>query len=136
VPDTLKSVIITSETYINYAAFYGCSSIESIVIPDCTEGIAYNAFYGCSSLKDIVIPDGVAKIGGYTFGNCTSLASVVIPDSVTSIEEDAFYNCSALTSITFEGTTAQWQAITKGTDWSKKVPATNVVCSDGTASLN
>jgi hypothetical protein len=54
---------------------------------------------------------------------------------VTSIGEWAFRSCLYLTSITFEGTKAQWNAITKDSDWNYKVPATEVICSDGTVSL-
>ena len=55
---------------------------------------------------------------------------------VTSIEYSAFYYCSSLTSITFQGTVAEWNAITKGSDWNKSIPATSVVCSDGSVFLN
>ena len=69
------------------------------------------------------------------FQYCYNLTSVTIPDSVTTIGDGAFSNCSNLTSITFEGTVAQWNAISKGSYWTYKVPATKVVCSNGTVRL-
>ena len=54
---------------------------------------------------------------------------------VTSIGNYAFYNCTSLTSIEFTGTVAQWKAIGKGYDWKYYVPATEVVCKDGTVAV-
>ena len=60
--------------------------------------IGYKAFYDCSSLKSITIPDSVTSIGNSAFIYCSSLTSVTIPDSVTSIEAAAFAYCSSLTA--------------------------------------
>ncbi len=84
-------------TVITNTAFYGKSSLTSIVIPDNVTSIGEYAFSGCSGLASIIIPDGVTTIGLYAFDNCSSLTSIVIPDSVTTIGESAFDNCSSLT---------------------------------------
>jgi prepilin-type N-terminal cleavage/methylation domain-containing protein len=67
---------------------------------------------------------------------CEHLESIVIPKDVTDIGTAAFEGCKNLSRIFFEGTIAQWNAITKGENWNLKVPATEVVCSDGTVPLN
>ena len=88
-------------------AFYGCSSLTSITIPECVTSIGNSAFYGCSSLTSIAIPDGVTSIGNYAFYGCSSLTSIAIPDGVKSIGNYAFENCIGLTSITIpEGVTS------------------------------
>ena len=87
-------------TEIRDDAFYYCSSLTSVTIPDSITEIGYGAFYSCSSLTSVTIPDSVTKIGSYAFQYCSSLTSVTIPDSVTSIGNYAFRNCSSLTSIT------------------------------------
>ena len=91
--------VIYRVTNIGDAAFSGCESLTSIVIPDSVTSIGAYAFYGCTSLSSIVIPDSVTSIGGYAFKGCSSLSSIVIPDSVTSIEDRAFAYFFSLTSI-------------------------------------
>ena len=58
-----------------------------------------SAFYCCSGLSSIIIPDGVTSIGYSAFMFCSGLTSIHIPESVTSIESDAFSCCDGLTSI-------------------------------------
>ena len=87
-------------TTIGYAAFYECSSLTSVTIPDGVTTIGDYAFSWCSSLTSVTIPDGVTIIGDWVFSKCYSLTSVTIGDSVTTIGEYAFYDCDCLTSVT------------------------------------
>ena len=67
------------------------------IIPD-------RAFFQCTEIASVKIPNGVTKIGTYAFNQCSSLTSIHIPESVTSIGEIAFLGCSGLTSITVAST--------------------------------
>jgi hypothetical protein len=84
---------------INQYAFYNCSSLSSITIPDDVASIGNYAFEHCSGLRSITIGNGVTSIGDDAFWDCSSLTSVVIPSSVTIIGSYSFYYCSSLTSV-------------------------------------
>ena len=121
-------------TSIGYYAFYECTGLTSITIPESVTSIGESAFYN-SGLTSITIGSGVTRIGYSAFYGCSKLTSITIPESVTSIEGGAFENCTGLTSITFNGTIAQWNAIEKASSWKSNVRATEVVCKDGTVSI-
>ncbi|MBC3804257.1 leucine-rich repeat protein [Acetobacterium fimetarium] len=97
IPGTLggKKVVAIGEY-----AFYDCSSLTNVTIPDSVTSIGSSAFNGCSSLTSVTIPDGVTNIGSWAFQKCSSLTTINIPDSVTNIGYGAFEECSRLTNIT------------------------------------
>ena len=73
-----------------------------VVIPETLGGcpvtaIGEEAFYACTNITTVQIPDTVTTIGAGAFKSCLDLQSVVIPDSVTTLGRDASSNCSALT---------------------------------------
>ena len=132
-----KVIIADSVTYIGHNAFHSCVSLTSVTIGSGVTSIGGSAFSNCSSLTSVTIPNSVTRIDTNAFGSCTSLTSVTIPNSVTSIGNQAFYNCSSLTSVTYNGTTAQWNTISKGSDWKYNVPSTCLVhCTDGDIPIN
>ena len=81
-------------------AFYGCTSLTSVTIPNSVTSIGDYAFSNCTSLTSVTIPNSVTNIGNSAFYNCTSLTSVNIPNSVTTIGWEVFQGCTSLTSIT------------------------------------
>ena len=123
----LTSVTIpNSVTSIGDHAFFYCWNLTSVTIPDSVTSIGAYAFYYCPRLMNVMISDSVTSIGDCTFAACTALTSVRIPDSVTSIGDGAFnmggYGPSNLSSIIMEG-----DAPTLGSDVFYQVPSACVV---------
>ena len=99
IPTSLKSVTVTGGEILD-GAFYNCSGLTTVTIPDNVTSIGAGAFFHCSKLTSVTIPDSVTSIGNNAFWNCTSLTSVTIGNGVTSIGSSAFENCTKLTSVT------------------------------------
>jgi hypothetical protein len=86
-------------TSIGEIAFSGCSSLTTVNLPEGLTSIGRFAFDGCSKLASISLPTSLTSIGDYTFQNCSSLTSINLPAGLTSIGNGAFQNCSGLTTI-------------------------------------
>ena len=99
-----SSITYNAETYsvtsIGGGAFYDCSGLTEVTIPNSVTSIGSSAFSGCWGLTSVTIPNSVTFIGSGTFRYCSGLTSVTIGESVTSIGEYAFEGCSKLTSVT------------------------------------
>ncbi len=96
---SLASVVIPSSvTTLLDSAFRDCTSLTSLTIPGSIATINDNAFYGCTSLERAVLGYGVTRVGYQAFRNCSKLLSIEIPDSVASFGSSAFMNCQVLTS--------------------------------------
>ena len=100
VPSSLKNITIAFAESVSDYAFYGCSSLQTIVLPDMVTSIGDYAFSGCYGIALIDIPEQVTSIGDYAFSACTGLQALVIPDNVTSIGEMLLNSCNQVKSIT------------------------------------
>ncbi len=83
--------------------FFCNEFITSVELPDTIVEIPTYAFYKCSNLEKVVIPEGVKFIGMHAFEECTSLTSVKIPDSVVTIGDFAFCKCTNLSNVEMSG---------------------------------
>ncbi len=80
----------------------------AVTIPDAINGLPVTgiqawAFYDCTSLANVTIPDSVTAIGEAAFQICTSLTNVTIGNGLTMIGSGAFQGCTRLTSVSFQG---------------------------------
>ncbi len=97
VPETVN---YSNKTYtineIGDSAFYFCTNITGVNLPNTVISVGYIAFAGCKSLSHIILPNSLTSIGEYAFSGCTSLDSLYIPENVKEILEGAFAGCSNL----------------------------------------
>ena len=114
IPATYQGAPVTA---IKSNAFYYCTQLASIVIPDSITRIGIGAFNDCSSLTKVTLPAGITQIEDDTFNGCSALESVVIPAGVDYIGDNAFKDCTRLTHILFRGTEDEWNAILKESTW-------------------
>lgn len=99
IPTGLKNVVITDSETVNARAFFGCSSITSITLPNDVVSIGTDSFKGCSNLTNFDMPESVTKIGSSAFEGCSNLKSITIPESIKTINSSAFKECINLTSV-------------------------------------
>ena len=84
----------TGVTTIGNAAFFECSGLTSINIPNSVTSIGIQAFSGCSSLASITIPSSLTSIGSNAFDDCTGLTSIIV--DANNPKYDSRDNCNAI----------------------------------------
>ncbi len=111
-----------SVTNIGYQAFYRCSDLTSVNIPNSVTSIEGSAFFGCRGLTSVNIPNSVTHIGISAFSGTawydnqpnglvyagkvvygykgTMPSNIVIKEGTLGIAESAFDYDSNLTSVT------------------------------------
>ncbi len=88
---------------ILYKFAVGCGA-KSYTIPDGVvqigdgTGFGGNTFEGCTTLESIIIPEGITEIGFQAFAGCSNLTEITIPSSVISFGNDIFDGCDKLAS--------------------------------------
>ena len=109
----LTSIHLNHGVYeLGTRAFSGCASLSYIAMPDSMMTVGAEAFMGCEALTSIILGSKVTEIKTATFKNCKSLKSIVVCNrNITKIASDAFSGCENLTKIYFNGTKAEWDAI-------------------------
>jgi len=99
--DSIDAVYLSPHmTNIGDCAFFHCTNLTSITIPNSVVSIGHGSFSTCRSLQTITIPNNVTSIGSAAFCSCRSLKTITIPNSVTRIGEQAFCDCTGLISAT------------------------------------
>jgi hypothetical protein len=97
IPSTINGLPVTS---IGTRAFYQCTVLTSVTIPNSVTNIGDYAFSLFTGLASITIPNSVTSVGSWAFDACTSVTSATIPNSVTELGIYAFESCTNLNNVT------------------------------------
>ena len=129
----------TGDTYIfdsnikeiGESAFFTCSALKNINIPDTVENVGSSAFGYCSNLKETNV--NAKKLNRLTFYGSSNLESVTIGANVNSWSDQVFLSCNKIPSITYLGTKDEWSnTLGKTSLWKNgNTSITKIICSDG-----
>ena len=101
IPETIEyDDCVYSVTNIGVKAFYKCSNLTNINIPNSVTSIGNEAFSNCSNLESVVMANSVTSIGDEVFYCCSNLNRVALSNSMENIGAHAFYGCKSLTDLT------------------------------------
>lgn len=85
---------------IEEKAFYDCSQVKDVTIPQSMEKIGERAFAYTGLIK-VELPSKLKEVSEAVFIGCSKLAAIKIPDSVTVIKKAAFCDCNSLKKVIF-----------------------------------
>lgn len=99
----LTSIVLPQSVVQIYGgwAFYGCSSLEHVVLPD-NIGIVDTATFGQTNISSINFPETANLILGYGVITHAPLKSLFIPANVVTINDYVVYNCPNLACISVD----------------------------------
>jgi len=83
---------------IEDSTFEGCTTLESIIIPQGVKYLGEYAFLN-SGLKRVVLPAGLEEISYGAFKDCYNLVEINLPSSIIDIKGGSFYGTKYLDSI-------------------------------------
>ena len=93
----LKYVSLPNIQYSKERIFYGCSNLETLLLPSLI-GYTYQYLaYNCSKLATVDVHN-TSYVSSYSFSNCAKLTRIEL-DRVGTIDTNAFNGCSALSTI-------------------------------------
>jgi hypothetical protein len=104
----IKAEDLSGITAIGNYAFYYCSSLTKVELPNSITQIGNYGFYSCRNVKSITLSNNLVSIGNSAFEGCLmGLSRLTIPASVTTIGTSALRSGSTSnkSTITFLSTT-------------------------------
>lgn len=96
IPSYIDDLPVTS---IRDNAFFNCTSLKNITLPETLKAMGHHCFYDCSQLQEIHLPNSITSIGMGCFDRCTSLKKAVLPASLKTLPDSCFRRCTSLTDI-------------------------------------
>ena len=83
-------------TKIDDDAFFGCTGITKLELPNSLTEIGDGAFSGCTGITELKLPDSLTEIGEGVFKRCTGITKLELPNSLTEISHNTFSECTGI----------------------------------------
>lgn len=100
IPETvIYNENVYNVTSIGNSAFYWCSELTSVSIPDNVTSIGSYCFAYCSNLSNVSLSNNLSALGMGAFAGCSKLESITVPGSIGILESSVFQNCTGLKSV-------------------------------------
>ena len=96
--ETVKWMGESTIKSIGGSAFYGCSVLNNVELPNSVLSIGNSAFRYNSGLKEIHLSTSLNYIDEYAFGEC-GFSNITLPESLANIQAGAFINNEHLQKI-------------------------------------
>lgn len=93
----ITGIVFENVLEVGYSAFYSCSNLSIVSLPNCVEIKGYAFAGSCNAIRSISL-DKLTSIGGNAFSSCAGITYVSAP-LLSSIGTAAFYNCKNLSEI-------------------------------------
>ena len=84
--------------------------------------IAEGAFRGCTTVQSVLVPDSVTEIENEAFNGCSSLETLKIGSGVQHLGSRILADCTAFKKIVFHGSRGAFNVIPKEKDWKEGAP--------------
>ena len=95
-----SDIVISKDCDKLYSYCYsGNKSITSVMFENQNTKIAEKAFFDCTKLSCIRLPENLTEISPFTFAFCEDLPEIRLPKKLTKIDEGAFLSCKKLKNI-------------------------------------
>ena len=89
-----------SITYVGSLGFKECTSLDSLVFPN--DDMKFSYWYvcqGCTNLTYVRLPEHLTRLSYFMFAECENLESIRIPESCVSFPDYTFFRCYKLKNV-------------------------------------
>lgn len=94
-------------------AFYECTDLTSVVVPEGVAAVRASAFRGCTGLTAISLPASLDSLYGYSLAYCSSLAAVTVAGAAPPTSLDNVFSNTPIATATLSvpcGCMSAWSA--------------------------
>lgn len=105
---SIGNCLVDKSDLDNCVVILGSNNATFIPVNNRIKEISSYAFYMCSSLEELEIPENIVKINDYAFKDCTALKNISIGKNVSTIGLGILSGCSSLEEVVVDSANTQF----------------------------